>query len=61
MLFIKPTVYTGVFIAVSVVVIVLAAKFSHIVFDHPQVKNKVIEPEIKYLFVLLLVFMYFVN
>jgi len=60
-LFIKPTVYTGVFIAVSVVVIVLAAKFSHIVFDHPQVKNKVIEPEIKYLFVLLLVFMYFAN
>jgi Kef-type K+ transport system membrane component KefB len=38
-LFIKPTVYTGVFIAVSVVVIVLAAKFSHIVFDHPQVKD----------------------
>ena len=60
-LFIKPTVYTGVFIAVSVVVIVLAAKFSHIVFDHPQVKDKVIEPEIKYLLVLLLVFMYFAN
>ena len=60
-LFIKPTVYTVVFIVVSVVVIVLAAKFSHIVFDHPQLKNKVIEPEIKYLLVLLIVFSYFAN
>jgi Kef-type K+ transport system membrane component KefB len=60
-LFIKPTVYTAVFIAVSVVVIVLAAKFSHIVFDHPELKNKVIEPEIKYLLVLLLIFMYFAS
>jgi Kef-type K+ transport system membrane component KefB len=60
-LFITPTVYTGVFIAVSVVVIVLATKFSHIVFDHPQLKDKVVEPEIKYLLVLLLVFMYFAS
>jgi Kef-type K+ transport system membrane component KefB len=60
-LFIKPTVYTAVFIMVSVVVIVLAAKFSHLVFDHPQLKNKVIEPEIKYLLVLLIVFSYFAN
>ena len=60
-LFIKPTVYTGVFIAVSVVVIVLAAKFSHIVFDHPELKDKVIEPEIKYLLVILLVFSYFAS
>jgi Kef-type K+ transport system membrane component KefB len=58
-LFIKPTFYTLIFISVSVGVIVLAVKFSHIVFDNPKLKNKVIEPEIKYLFLLLLVFMYF--
>jgi Kef-type K+ transport system membrane component KefB len=60
-LFIKPTVYTGVFLAVSLAAIVLAAKFSHRVFNHPKVKGKVIEPEIKYLFLFLLVFMYFAN
>ena len=60
-LFIKPTIYTGIFIVVSLAVIVLAAKFSHIVFNHPKVKGKVIEPEIKYLFLFLLVFMYFAN
>jgi len=60
-LFIKPTIYTLVFLAVSIVVIVFAVKFSHKVFNHPKVKNKVIEPEIKYLFLFLLVFMYFAN
>lgn len=58
-LFIKPTWYTLVFIAVSVVVIVFATRFSHLVFDNPRLKNKVIEPEIKYLFLLLLGLMYF--
>jgi Kef-type K+ transport system membrane component KefB len=60
-LFLKPTVYTLVFLAVSVIVIILATKFSHIVFDNPALKNKVIEPEIKYVFLLLLVFVYFAN
>src|SRR3989344_2736099 len=60
-LFIKPTLYTLIFLVVSVVVIFFAAKFSHTVFDNPKLKNKVIEPEIKYLFLLLLVFMYFAN
>ena len=60
-LFIKPTLYTAVFVAVSVAVIVVATKFSHFVFDNPVLKNKVIEPEIKYVFLLLLVFMYFAN
>jgi Kef-type K+ transport system membrane component KefB len=60
-LFIKPTVYTGIFLAISIVVIVFATKFSHRVFNNPKVKNKVIEPEIKYLFLFLLVFMYFAN
>jgi len=60
-LFIKPTLYTLVFIVVSVVVIIFATKFSHIIFDNPKLKNKVIEPEIKYVFLLLLVFMYFAS
>ena len=58
-IFIKPTLYTLVFVAVSIVVIIFATKFSHLVFDNPRLKNKVVEPEIKYLFLLLLAFMYF--
>jgi len=58
-LFIKPSVYTGVFLVVSIAVIWLATKFSHLVFHNPHLKGRVIEPEIKYLFVLLLIFIYF--
>ena len=47
-LFITPTPYTAAFIVVSVVVIIFAAKFSHIVLENPRLKNKV-------------VFMYFAN
>jgi Kef-type K+ transport system membrane component KefB len=60
-IFIKPTLYTLIFIVVSIVVIIAATKFSHIIFDNPKLKNKVIEPEIKYVFLLLLVFMFFAN
>jgi Kef-type K+ transport system membrane component KefB len=60
-LFVKPTLYTVIFIAVSIVIIVLATRFSHKVFHNPELKNKVIEPEIKYIFMLLFIFMYFAN
>ena len=60
-LFIKPNLYTLIFIVVSIALIFFATKFSHLVFDHPRLKNKVVEPEIKYLFLLLLLFMYFAN
>ncbi len=60
-LFVKPTLYTAVFIAVSIIIIVLATRFSHKVFHNPELKNKVIEPEIKYIFMLLFIFMYFAN
>ena len=60
-LFIKPTLYTFIFISVSLNVIYFADKFSHYVFDNPRLKNKVIEPEIKYVFALLLTFMYYAN
>lgn len=58
-LFVKPTLFTLLFIIVSIIVIIFATKFSHLVFDNPLLKNKVIEPEIKYVFLLLLAFMYF--
>jgi len=58
-LFAKPSVYMLVFIVASLVIIVLATRYSHFIFGHPRLRNKIIEPEIKYLFVLLLAFMYF--
>jgi Kef-type K+ transport system membrane component KefB len=58
-LFAKPSIYMLVFIVASLLIIVLATRYSHLVFGHPRLQNKVIEPEIKYLFVLLLTFMYF--
>lgn len=58
-LFVKPTTYTLVFILASIVIIIIASFYSQRVFSNPKLKNKVIEPEIKYLFVLLLSFMYF--
>jgi Kef-type K+ transport system membrane component KefB len=60
-LFIKPNLYTLVFVLVSVVVIYFATQFSHLIFENAKLKNKVIEPEIKYIFVLLLIFIYFAN
>lgn len=60
-LFVKPTLYTAIFIFVSLCVIYLAGKFSHYVFHNPKLKNKVIEPEIKYIFLLLFMFMFFAN
>lgn len=60
-LFAKPTLYTAVFLVVSVLAILGAIYFSHRVLESPMLKNKVIEPEIKYLFALLLVFIYFAD
>ena len=59
--FLEPTLYTALFVGVAVLVILLAVNFSHRVFDNPRLKNKVIEPEIKYIFLLLLIFIYFAN
>ena len=58
-LFLKPDLYTLLFIVISIVVILLAAKYSKHIFVHDKLKNKVIEPEIKYIFLLLVIFMYF--
>ena len=59
MIFIKPDLYTFLFIIISIVIIILAAKYSDHIFNHEKLKNKVIEPEIKYVFLLLVIFMYF--
>jgi Kef-type K+ transport system membrane component KefB len=61
LIFLKPTIYTAVFVVVSLLVILGAVYFSHHVLENPRLKNKVIEPEIKYIFVMLLVFIYFAN
>ena len=58
-LFIKPDLYTALFIAVSIAAIILVAKYSKHIFQHEKLKNKVIEPEIKFIFVILVIFMFF--
>ena len=60
-LFIKPTLYTLIFISASLNVIYFADKFSSRIFTSNRLKNRVIEPEIKYIFLLLFAFMYFAN
>ncbi len=58
-IFIDASIYTLVFVIVSVVVIYGASRFSGRIFKNPRFKNKIIEPEIKYVFLLLLTFIYF--
>jgi Kef-type K+ transport system membrane component KefB len=60
-LFIKPNFYTIIFILVSIGIIFLAGTYSHHIFHNELYKNKVIEPEIKYIFLLLLTFTYFAS
>lgn len=58
-LFIKPDLYTLLFIVASTIAIFIASKYSKYIFQHERLKNKVIEPEIKYVFLILVIFMYF--
>lgn len=58
-IFVKPTLFTLVFYLVSTAVIITGSLFSRYIFNHPVLKNKVVESEIKYLFLLLLVLIYF--
>ncbi len=58
-IFIKPDLYTLLFIVISIIVIIVAAKYSERIFQHHKLEGKVIEPEIKYIFILLVIFMYF--
>jgi Kef-type K+ transport system membrane component KefB len=56
-MFLKPTIYTLVFYIVSILVIYLVDKFS--IYILHRYLDKVIEPEIKFIFLILLVFIYF--
>jgi len=58
-LFIKPTKYTLLFVVVSTILIVLLYKFSGYMLRNPRWKNKVIEPEIKFIFFILSTFIFF--
>ncbi len=56
--FLKPSLYTLLFLAASAVFLVFAGRFSMGVIRHPALAGKVIEPEIKYIFFVLLAFIY---
>jgi Kef-type K+ transport system membrane component KefB len=58
-MFLKPTIYTLAFYVVSTLVIFLVDKFSLYILHNPRFFDKVIEPEIKFIFLILLVFIYF--
>jgi len=60
-LFIKPGLYTALFLGVSVVAIILTDRFSLLILRSRYFANKVIEPEIKLIFLVLLVFIFFAN
>jgi Kef-type K+ transport system membrane component KefB len=58
-IFIKPTLYTLLFLGVSAVLIIMAARFSLLVLRNPRLMNRIIEPEIKIIFLVLLIFIFF--
>jgi Kef-type K+ transport system membrane component KefB len=60
-IFIKPSFYTLVFFVVSFVVVWVAAKYSWRIFHSKTLQNRVIEAEIKYIFLLLVILMYFAS
>lgn len=58
-LFIKPTLYTLLFVGVSTILIFLVYRYALSVLRNPRWAEKVIEPEIKFIFLVLLAFIYF--
>ena len=56
--FLKPNLYTLIFLAVSGAFLLFAGRFSGSILRHPALSGKVIEPEIKYIFFVLLAFIY---
>jgi Kef-type K+ transport system membrane component KefB len=59
LIFSKPTIKSLVFIVASIVILIVARKFTFLIFNNRKYKDKVIEPEIKYLFLILLGLIYF--
>lgn len=58
-MFLQPTIYTAVFYIVSILVIYLVDRFSLSILHNPRFFDKVIEPEIKFIFLILLIFIFF--
>jgi len=58
-IFIKPTLYTLLFVFISVFLIIIFYKFSIYILRNPRWANKIIEPEIKFIFFILFAFIYF--
>ncbi len=56
--FLRPDRWTLVFLGVSAAFLLFAGRFSLGVLRHPALAGKVIEPEIKYIFFVLLAFVY---
>lgn len=57
--FIKPNIYTLIFYIISIITLFLAFKYSNIIFNSSILKNKLDEVEIKYIFFLLLILIFF--
>src|SRR3989339_202424 len=58
-LFTKFNIYTFIFLAAAVLIIIIVDKYSLYILRHPALFNKVVEPEIKFLLFILLAFIYF--
>jgi Kef-type K+ transport system membrane component KefB len=58
-MFIEPTLFTLVFYVGSGLLILFVDRFSPYILNHPAYFNKVIEPEIKFIFLVLLIFIFF--
>jgi len=58
-MFIQPTIFTLVFYVGSILLIMFVHRFSPYILNHPIYFNKVIEPEIKFIFLVLLIFIFF--
>lgn len=58
-MFIQPTMFTLVFYVGSILLILFVDRFSPYILNHPIYFNKVIEPEIKFIFLVLLIFIFF--
>lgn len=58
LLFLKPDLYTVLFLAVSALFLVNSGRFNMWLIRHPALSGKVVEPEIKYIFFVLLAFVY---
>jgi len=58
-MFIKPTWYTALFYGISIVIIIVVYRFSLFFLRNKTMSGKIIEPEIKFIFLILLTFIYF--